>query len=38
MNGIGSTDDVAERQIDRLISVAREHLSDVKPVDLSGVH
>ncbi|MFD3464223.1 2'-5' RNA ligase family protein [Nocardia fluminea] len=35
MMGIGSTDDVAEGQIDGLISVAREHLSDVKPFDLT---
>ncbi|MFE9786523.1 2'-5' RNA ligase family protein [Nocardia salmonicida] len=35
MMGIGSTDDVAEGQIDGLISVAREHLSDVKPFDLA---
>ncbi|MEV0543393.1 2'-5' RNA ligase family protein [Nocardia salmonicida] len=35
MLGIGSTDDVAEGQIDGLISVARERLSDVKPFDLT---
>ncbi|MEV0773386.1 2'-5' RNA ligase family protein [Nocardia salmonicida] len=35
MIGVGSTDDVAEKHIDGLISVAREHLSDVRPFDLT---
>lgn len=35
MMGIGSTDDVAKGQIDGLISDAREHLSEVKPFDLT---
>ncbi|MGW0329066.1 2'-5' RNA ligase family protein [Nocardia sp. NPDC003183] len=35
MMGIGSTDDVAVGEIDELISVAREHLSNVTPFDLT---
>ncbi|WP_410876390.1 2'-5' RNA ligase family protein [Nocardia sp. A7] len=35
MMGIGSTGAVTEGQIDGLISIAREHLSDVKPFDLT---